>query len=92
MQVFSFSLFLDIIGYTGMATTSSESAVERRPAFKMIRDDPYLEPFEEPIQARFDLTQKWIKDIERNEGSLDSFSKGYEKYGFHVRPVRTKPL
>lgn len=33
------------------------------------------------------MTQKWIRNIEQNEGSLDNFSKGYEKYGFKIHSV-----
>lgn len=54
----------------------------------MVKDDPYLEPFEESIQKRYDLAQSWIQNIEKNESSLESFSRGYEKYGFQVQQVR----
>ena len=55
--------------------------------FQMIKNDPYLEPFEESIRKRFNQTKQWIETIEKNEGSLDQFSKGYEKYGFQVQNV-----
>jgi 1,4-alpha-glucan branching enzyme len=64
-----------------------EAVSKREPVFQMIKDDPYLEPFEGGIQARFDLAQKWIKQIENNEESLDRFSKSYKERGFQVLPV-----
>ncbi|ORY84317.1 1,4-alpha-glucan branching enzyme [Protomyces lactucae-debilis] len=66
------------------AMANTQDAVKRAPAFKMIKDDPYLEPFEAGIQARFDLAQKWIGSIEKNEESLDKFSQSYKDRGFHV--------
>ena len=55
--------------------------------FKLVREDPYLEPFQDNIQARYDITQQWIQNIEKNEGSLEAFSRGYEKFGFQVKQV-----
>ena len=57
-------------------------------SFKLVQADPYLEPFEDNIRARYDMTHKWIENIEKNEGSLEVFSRGYEKYGFQVQSVR----
>lgn len=67
-------------------TSGMSQGTER---FQMIKDDPYLEPFEESIVKRYQQAQTWIKNIEEAEGSLDAFSKGYEKYGFHIQSVRT---
>ncbi|CCG84122.1 protein of unknown function [Taphrina deformans PYCC 5710] len=55
------------------------------PRFQMIKNDPYLEPYEERIQKRYEQTQEWIRNIEKNEGSLEEFSRGYEKFGFQVQ-------
>lgn len=65
---------------------SSETGAKQQP-FQMVKSDPYLEPFQDSIQSRYDMTQKWIRNIEQNEGSLDNFSKGYEKYGFKIHSV-----
>ena len=52
--------------------------------YKIIRDDPWLEPYEGGIDARVQLCQRWIDQVRTNEGGLDQFSKGYERFGFHV--------
>ncbi|KAF4203656.1 hypothetical protein CNMCM8927_008514 [Aspergillus lentulus] len=46
--------------------------------------DPWLEPFRDALRHRFGLVENWIKTIDENEGGLDKFSKGYEKFGFNV--------
>ncbi|KAL4991230.1 1,4-alpha-glucan-branching enzyme [Aspergillus falconensis] len=46
--------------------------------------DPWLEPFREAIKRRFNYVESWIKTVDEAEGSLDKFSKGYEKFGFNV--------
>ncbi|KAL5044530.1 1,4-alpha-glucan-branching enzyme [Aspergillus fruticulosus] len=46
--------------------------------------DPWLEPFREVIKRRFNYVESWIKTVDEAEGSLDKFSKGYEKFGFNV--------
>ncbi|RDW78823.1 1,4-alpha-glucan branching enzyme GLC3 [Aspergillus mulundensis] len=46
--------------------------------------DPWLEPFREAIQRRFNYVDSWIKTIDEAEGGLDKFSKGYERFGFNV--------
>ncbi|BFZ57957.1 alpha-1,4-glucan branching enzyme [Savitreella phatthalungensis] len=53
-------------------------------AFKITKDDPYLAPYEQAIAARHKLCSSWIAQIEKNEGSLDNFSKGYERFGFNI--------
>lgn len=60
--------------------------------FRMVKDDPYLEPFQGGINARYALAQKWITAIESNEGSLDAFSRSYEQRGFHVLKVSDRNL
>lgn len=66
-----------------MAVLDADNAT----TFQMVKNDPYLEPFQDSIKARFDTAQKWIENIEQNEGSLENFSKGYEKYGFNIQWV-----
>ncbi|KAL4912399.1 glycoside hydrolase superfamily [Aspergillus aurantiobrunneus] len=46
--------------------------------------DPWLEPFREAIQRRFNYVESWIEIVDKAEGGLDKFSKGYEKFGFNV--------
>lgn len=46
--------------------------------------DPWLEPFREAIQRRFNYVESWVKTVNEAEGGLEKFSKGYEKFGFNV--------
>lgn len=48
----------------------------------IIELDGYLEPFRGALKSRFAKAQHWLDTIERTEGGLDKFSKGYEKFGF----------
>ncbi|RMJ27439.1 branching enzyme [Aspergillus sp. HF37] len=46
--------------------------------------DPWLEPHRDAIRHRFGVAESWINTINETEGSLDEFSKGFEKFGFNV--------
>ncbi|KAK5937184.1 alpha-1,4-glucan branching enzyme [Knufia obscura] len=48
----------------------------------IIELDPWLGDFRESLKKRFAKAQKWIKDIDQNEGGLEKFSRGYERLGF----------
>ncbi|EGG04427.1 family 13 glycoside hydrolase [Melampsora larici-populina 98AG31] len=48
---------------------------------KLVRDDPWLEPFAPAIQARMQKFSSWVKQIDETEGGLDNFSKGFERFG-----------
>ncbi|CAG7942356.1 unnamed protein product [Penicillium salamii] len=48
--------------------------------------DPWLEPHREVLKSRYQLVEKWAKDINDHEGGLDKFSKGYETFGLHAQP------
>ena len=41
----------------------------------VIQMDGYLEPFRDAIKSRYSKAQKWIKDINANEGGLEKFSR-----------------
>ncbi|XP_013380522.1 1,4-alpha-glucan-branching enzyme isoform X2 [Lingula anatina] len=45
--------------------------------------DGYLKPQEREIRRRYGCFQKTLENIERTEGSIGNFSKGYEWYGIH---------
>lgn len=47
--------------------------------------DPWLEPNAPSIVHRHNAFRKWRDTIEQNEGGYDSFTKGYLKFGLHVR-------
>ncbi|KAJ5246725.1 1-4-alpha-glucan-branching enzyme [Penicillium chermesinum] len=48
--------------------------------------DPWLEPHKDVLKQRYSLVQKWASDIERSEGGLEKFSRGYETFGLHALP------
>ncbi len=50
----------------------------------VIGGDPWLEPFAPALKARYASYQKWLATIKQHEGGLQQFSKGYDKFGFHV--------
>eukprot|EP01135_Chromosphaera_perkinsii_P007733 Nk52_evm22s967 gene=Nk52_evmTU22s967 len=49
----------------------------------ILKDDPYLKPFEGAFIRRYQAFDRFLKNIESVEGGLDAFSRGYEYYGFH---------
>ncbi|KAJ5107308.1 1-4-alpha-glucan-branching enzyme [Penicillium angulare] len=52
----------------------------------VLKLDPWLEPHREVLKHRFSVVKKWADDIEKSEGGLEKFSKGYETFGLHVQP------
>ena len=50
----------------------------------VIQLDPWLEPFKDVLRRRFSHAQKWLKDINEHEGDLDTFSRGYQRFGLNV--------
>ncbi|XP_064635389.1 1,4-alpha-glucan-branching enzyme-like [Lineus longissimus] len=45
--------------------------------------DGYLRPHEQEIRRRYGCMESMWSDIEKNEGSVDNFTKGYEFFGYH---------
>lgn len=41
----------------------------------VIKLDPWLEPFREALQNRFNFVEGWIKTINETEGGLERFSR-----------------
>ncbi|CAK3854879.1 1,4-alpha-glucan-branching enzyme [Lecanosticta acicola] len=76
---------------------ASADSVMAKPASDQVRNDgtgviqldPWLEPYSAALRSRFSKAQNWIKTIEKNEGGLETFSRGYEKFGFNVLPDNT---
>jgi 1,4-alpha-glucan branching enzyme len=50
----------------------------------VVQLDPWLGPFKDSLRHRYKLAQDWIKTIDETEGGLEKFSRGYERFGFHV--------
>jgi len=49
----------------------------------LVRNDPWLEPVTDEINARYERYQDTLKEIEQNWGSLNEFANAYQYYGFH---------
>ncbi|MCF6170518.1 MAG: alpha amylase C-terminal domain-containing protein [Bacteroidales bacterium] len=56
--------------------------------FKLIKQDPWLEPSAKDIEERFARFQEKLKFIERDFGSLPEFAEGYKYFGVHVDATR----
>ena len=54
--------------------------------YEIINKDPSLLNFESFIKNKVEHFHKQLKEIEKNEGSLESFSKSYENMGVHCSP------
>ena len=52
--------------------------------FEVINQDHYLAPFEGKIRERVELFKSKLKEIEKNEGSLLTFSESYNIMGLNV--------
>ncbi|GAB0132005.1 hypothetical protein EsDP_00000456 [Epichloe bromicola] len=50
----------------------------------VVKLDPWLEPFSEPLRRRYAKANEWIRTIEANEGGLEKFTRGFEKFGLNV--------
>ncbi|KAF4980076.1 hypothetical protein FZEAL_3857 [Fusarium zealandicum] len=50
----------------------------------VVKLDPWLAPFSDTLKRRFSKAQDWIKTINDNEGGLEKFSRGAEKFGFNI--------
>ncbi|QPG93755.1 hypothetical protein C2857_002250 [Epichloe festucae Fl1] len=50
----------------------------------VVKLDPWLEPFSEPLRRRYAKANEWISTIEANEGGLEKFTRGFEKFGLNV--------
>ncbi len=50
----------------------------------IIKNDPWLKPFEHAIQGRYDYVVKREKDLTQNGNiSLSDFANGYLYFGLH---------
>ena len=62
-----------------MSTNPYENATD---GTKVIQHDPYLSPFEGVLKRRYSFFQDYLKRIENNEGSLESFARtAVSQYG-----------
>ena len=50
---------------------------------KLVKDDPWLQPYQEEINNRIDRYTQLLKTIEKDEKSLKNFSSAYKKLGIN---------
>ncbi|KAF7176696.1 hypothetical protein CNMCM7691_003709 [Aspergillus felis] len=70
-----------------MASTEASNAAQSAPRDGTGQPEHEITPFicqGKLMLYRFGLVENWIQRINENEGGLEKFSKGYEKYGFNV--------
>ena len=48
----------------------------------LVKDDPWLEPYEEDIKQRLSAYKKCRESIENTYGSLEQYASAYDYYGF----------
>jgi 1,4-alpha-glucan branching enzyme len=48
--------------------------------------DPWLEPYSDALRHRYKAFKHWVDTINKYEGGLGEFSKGYHVMGFNVLP------
>jgi len=50
----------------------------------VLQFDSWLQPFIPAIDHRYQLFKQWKHTIFQHEGGYESFTRGYEKFGFNV--------
>jgi len=50
----------------------------------VVNVDPWLKPYSEVLRHRYKTFQKWVDTLNKHEGGLGEFAKGYEKMGFNI--------
>ena len=58
-------------------------AKPRPPGTGLIDQDPWLEPYADALQHRYENYRSMLARIRRQEGSLEAFSRGHEYFGFN---------
>lgn len=74
-----------------MQTSLHESAAIK----SVLSDDPYLTPYKDtivnrfvnqtPYKTRHHLAAEWLNKIDKYEGGMDKFTRGYETMGFAIK-------
>ena len=52
----------------------------------VVKVDPWLEPYSDALRHRYNGFRTWVDTLNKHEGGLAKFSRGYEKMGFIVSP------
>lgn len=52
----------------------------------LLQRDGYLRPYEREFKRRYAVYLDYVDKITTGDGSLDAFTRSYEKYGIHILP------
>ncbi|OLY78052.1 1,4-alpha-glucan-branching enzyme [Smittium mucronatum] len=66
-----------------MTSLKDSQPSEQDNYMEIVKIDPYLKPYNGYFLNRYSKFQDWLKII-GSEGGIDSFSKGYNKFGFTI--------
>ena len=58
---------------------------EQKIVTELVKQDPYLHPYEAIILNRLEKFEKSVKEIEVNEGSIENFARSYNNMGIHIQ-------
>ena len=68
-----------------MLITDSLEDVPKLDVQKLLDRDPYLTDHEDEIKRRFGEFQKFVTDINSQEGGIEQFALGHKKFGPQIR-------
>ena len=68
---------------TNTAKKSKGASAVVRPELKIIKNDPYLEPFSDAIHGRYQAAIDKKNELIKGPGSLSDFASGYLYFGLH---------
>ena len=63
--------------------TKKKPAAKKQPLLKLVKNDPWLEPFNEAIQGRYDHVMYKLNELTGGKGSLSDFAGGHLYFGLH---------
>ena len=58
----------------------------KQPKLKIVKNDPWLEPYSDAIQGRHDAVVSKIKELIANKQTLADFAEGHNYFGLHRTP------
>lgn len=66
-----------------MEKVNKKSLVRKDTRLKIVKNDPWLEPYNEAIQGRHDLVQRKIEELTGGKTTLSDFADGHLYFGLH---------
>lgn len=71
---------------TSASSTPTTATGSAQDGTGVVQLDPWLEPYSAALRHRYSAYLGWVDTINKTEGGLAQFAKGYEKMGFQVAP------